>query len=30
MKEFIAEGADFCTLFTGRDNPAQKVYLRGG
>ncbi len=30
MKEFIAEGADFCTLFTGRDNPAQKVYLRAG
>lgn len=30
MSEFIAQGADFCTLFTGRDNPAQKIYLRAG
>jgi len=30
MQEFIAEKARFCTLFTGRENPAQRVYLRAG
>ncbi len=30
LKEFIAQRADFCTLFTGRDNPAQRLYLRAG
>lgn len=30
MREFIDEGASFCTLFTGRDNHAQKVYSRAG
>jgi ribosomal protein S18 acetylase RimI-like enzyme len=30
MKEFIAQGSVFCTLFTGRDNPAQRLYQRAG
>jgi len=30
MQAFIEQGASFCTLFTGRDNPAQRVYLRAG
>lgn len=30
LEAFIAQGADFCTLFTGRDNPAQRIYLRAG
>ena len=30
MREFIAEGAGFCSLFTGRENHAQRIYLRAG
>ncbi len=30
MQEFIAVGATFSTLFTGRDNHAQRLYLRTG
>ena len=30
MAAFAAEGAQFSTLFTGQDNPAQKVYLAAG
>ena len=30
MQEFIAKGASFSTLFTGRDNHAQRLYLRTG
>jgi len=30
MQEFIAEGAEFSTLFTGADNHARKVYERVG
>lgn len=30
MQEFIACGATFSTLFTGRDNHAQRLYLRTG
>lgn len=30
MKEFIAAGAAFSTLFTGRENHARKIYLRAG
>lgn len=30
MQEFIAKGAGFSTLFTGRDNHAQRLYLRTG
>ena len=31
MKEaFVQEGAAFCTLFTGADNHARKVYERAG
>lgn len=30
MREFIAEGATFSTLFTGEDNRAQNIYLRTG
>lgn len=30
MKEFVEEGAQFCSLFTGLDNHAQKIYYRAG
>ena len=30
MREFVAEGASFCSLFTGVSNHAQKIYLRAG
>ena len=30
MKEFVAEGAQFTSLFTGLDNHAQKIYYRAG
>ena len=30
MKEFVAEGAAFCSLFTGAQNHAQKIYQRAG
>ncbi len=30
MQAFIAEGAAFCSLFTGSDNHAQKIYARAG
>ncbi len=30
MQEFIEEGAEFSTLFTGENNPAQKIYKRAG
>lgn len=30
MEEFHAEGAAFCSLFTGRDNPARRIYERAG
>ncbi len=30
MKEFADEGAAFCSLFTGAENHAQKIYLRAG
>ena len=30
MREFIAEGAAFSTLFTGNTNHAQRIYLRAG
>lgn len=30
MKEFVDEGAAFCSLFTGAENHAQKIYLRAG
>ena len=30
MREFIAEGATFSTLFTGVENHAQRIYLRAG
>ena len=30
MREFAAEGAAFTSLFTGRDNPAQRIYRRSG
>lgn len=30
MREFVAEGAAFTSLFTGRDNPAQRIYHRAG
>ncbi len=30
MQAFLAQGATFSTLFTGRDNPAQRVYQRAG
>ena len=30
MREFVAEGAKFSTLFTGETNFAQKIYSRAG
>ena len=30
MREFVDEGAQFCSLFTGLDNHAQKIYRRAG
>ena len=30
MREFVDEGAKFCSLFTGLDNHAQKIYMRAG
>ena len=30
MREFIAEGASFSTLFTGENNPARQIYLGAG
>lgn len=30
MREFVAEGAQFTTLFTGETNFAQKIYRRAG
>lgn len=30
MKAFVDEGAAFCSLFTGAENHAQKIYLRAG
>lgn len=30
MREFVDEGAQFCSLFTGLDNHAQKIYARAG
>lgn len=30
MKEFVDEGAAFCSLFTGAENHAQKIYRRAG
>ena len=30
MQEFVNEGAKFCSLFTGLDNHAQKIYYRAG
>lgn len=30
MQAFVDEGAAFCTLFTGRENHAQKIYARAG
>ena len=30
MREFVDEGAKFCSLFTGLDNHAQKIYKRAG
>ena len=30
MREFVDEGAKFCSLFTGLDNHAQKIYARAG
>lgn len=30
LEEFRQEGADFCSLFTGAENHAQKIYLRAG
>ena len=30
MQEFVNEGARFCSLFTGLDNHAQKIYHRAG
>lgn len=29
-EEFVAEGAAFCSLFTGAQNHAQKIYQRAG
>lgn len=30
LSEFVAEGATFCTLFTGQQNHAQKIYAHAG
>ena len=30
MREFVEEGAQFSSLFTGLDNHAQKIYMRAG
>ncbi len=30
MREFVDAGAEFCSLFTGADNHAQKIYRRAG